>query len=205
MCEENIENKITKDIEKVEKVLRKGGTAVYPTETVYGIGVDAFDEESVEKMYDIKKRPRDKPVSIAVEKIEKIEKYATVKSKKTKDFLEEFLPGPVTPLLPVKCDSFPKHIVSNSGLIGFRIPDNSTTLELLCNFSPITSTSANFSGKKEARKVEELDNKFIKKVDIVLDGKKCKYGKGSTVVDTTSWEIVREGVMVNKVNKWIEK
>ncbi len=198
---EDTDKKITKDIDKAIKILKNGGLVVYPTETVYGLGGNAFDSDSVDKVFRVKEREKSNPISIALPNIEQIEKYAKT-TPKTKNFLEEFLPGPVTPLLSSRYE-FPDGITYENK-IGIRIPNNKMALNLLSRYSPITSTSANFSGQKEARKIEELNKKFIQKVDLVLDGGKTTHGKGSTVVDTNSWKIIREGALIKKVKKWIK-
>lgn len=198
---EDIDKKITKDIDKTIKTLKKGGLVVYPTETVYGLGCDAFNNDSVDKVFRVKRRKKSNPISIAIPNIEQIEKYTKI-NQKTKNFLEKFLPGPVTPLLHCTY-KFPDGITYENK-IGIRIPDNKTALNLLSRYSPITSTSANFSGQEEARKIDELNKNFIQKIDLVLDGGKTTYGTGSTVVDTDSWKIIREGALIKKVKKWIQ-
>ncbi|MDY7081275.1 MAG: L-threonylcarbamoyladenylate synthase [Halobacteria archaeon] len=190
-------------IEEAVNALRRNELVIYPTETVYGIGGDALNEGTVEKVFKAKKRPFSKPISMGVSSVETARRY-TEPGDDAVEFMREFLPGPVTPIVP-KTDEVPDVLTAGSEKVGIRVPDDETALELLGRFEPITSTSANISGGESARRVDELDE-IREKVEVVIDAGECQYGQGSTVVDTTTetWEVVREGAMAGEVRKWMD-
>ena len=134
------------DFSKAITALSNGEIVVYPTDTLYGLGADIYNNDAVKKIFKIKKRPLKIPLSIAVSDYKELEKIAYTNNK-IKKLAESFLPGRLTLILHKKsCISD----IVNSGLdkIAVRIPDNNFTLELLSNFGPITATSANIHGLK---------------------------------------------------------
>ncbi len=184
------------------EALRDGGVILYPTETVYGLGADALDPNAVEQVFEIKERPRSKPVSVAFGDFETVKEY-TKPSDDAVSMIEDLLPGPVTVLVP-KTDSIPDVLTAGSEVVGVRIPDHDVALEITREFGPITSTSANISGKPSSATLEDVDPKILERVDASLDGGRARYELGSTVVDTRDWGIVREGAMCDEVEDWIE-
>ncbi|MDI6888979.1 MAG: L-threonylcarbamoyladenylate synthase [Methanocellales archaeon] len=186
------------DIKQAIDILRNGGVVVYPTETVYGLGADALSERAVKKVYDIKKRALDEPISLAVSSYEMMEQVAYVDSL---ELIKRFLPGPVTILLR-KRDSVPDVLTAGSELVGVRLPVHPIAMQLIESFgSAITSTSANISGSAPPRKVDEVKVA----ADLVLDGGVCKYGIPSTVVDLVNMKIVRKGANYDEVKMLIER
>jgi L-threonylcarbamoyladenylate synthase len=171
-----IENQIRTAIETI----KRGGTIVYPTETVYGLGADAFSEEAVRKVYEIKQRDLSLPLSIAVSSFEMLQTVAYVDSDLLA-ILTELLPGPVTVLLR-KRDIVPDVLTATSNVIGVRFPNNEIALRIIQETGPITSTSANISGQNPPARVEEVEID----ADIIINGGRCKYSMPSTVVAMTS-------------------
>jgi len=170
-------------------VLRKGGVIVYPTETVYGLGADIFNKEAVEKVYKLKGRGFDKPLSIAMRR-EDIDEFAFVSDTQLAE-LELSLPGPVT--IVAKKKKVPDWI-TNTDFVGIRVPDHPDAYELVSRFGPITSTSANKAGGKAPIRVEDIPNRILDKVDCIVDAGETHYKQGSTVIKVTdSIEILREG------------
>ena len=167
------ENQIRAAIE----IIKSGGTVVYPTETVYGLGADAFSEEAVRKVYKVKNRDFSLPISIAVSSFEMLHKVAYIDSETSK-IITELLPGPVTVLLKRK-EIVPDILTAASEVIGVRFPDNEIATRIIKETGPITATSANVSGKNPPTCVEEVKIK----ADIIINGGKCKYSMPSTVVD----------------------
>jgi len=171
------------------KVLREGGVVVYPTETVYGLGADIFNEEAVKKVYKLKGRGFDKPLSVAMRR-EDIDEYAFVSDTQLAE-LELSLPGPVT--IVARKKKVPDWI-TNTEFVGIRVPDHPDAYELVSRFGPITSTSANKAGGKSPTKVEEVPKSILDQADCVIDGGPTKFKEGSTVIKVTdSIEILREG------------
>ncbi len=193
-------NSLTPDKEmvgKAVKILEAGGLIVYPTETLYGLGANPFNDDALQRVFEAKGRDLSKPISLAFRDLEQVEKYAVV-SPVAKRLMKKLLPGPLTVLLPSKLE-LDESLGGNK--IGVRIPDNKVALALLNRIKfPLTATSANLSGGKNPATALEAAEQVGDKVDLVLDAGKCKYSKPSTVVDLSSGEveIVREGVVTEK-------
>ncbi|MCK4443693.1 MAG: threonylcarbamoyl-AMP synthase [Thermoplasmata archaeon] len=185
-------------LQEAIEVLKAGGTIVYPTDTLYGLGVDPFNEDAVKKMFDIKKRPYDMPVSIAVHDISQIEDHVEL-TDLAKQATWEFLPGPLTILLKKK-DTSSLPIVSSKNKLGVRILDHPVALPILERFGPMTSTSANLHKQNPPTRIEEAIEQLGDSVDIYIDSGKCRYGQESTVLDvsTDSPKIIRPGVISRK-------
>jgi L-threonylcarbamoyladenylate synthase len=182
-------------LREVIEVLRSGGSIVYPTDTLYGLGVNPFDVEAVKRMYDLKEMPHDKPVSIAVLDISQIEDYVEI-TDIARHTTREFLPGPLTILLKKK-DPSSLPIISSENKLGVRILDHPAALPILDGFGPITSTSANIHGNDPPCDIETAIEQLGDSVEIYIDAGKCRYGQESTVLDvsTDSPNIIRPGVM----------
>ncbi len=179
-------------------VLKNDGLVVYPTDTLYGIAANALSKKSITKVYKVKGREFRKPLSIAFYSLSQAKKYVKFNSLALK-LAKKFLPGPLTLVLPMKY-KFPKEL-THSENVGTRVPDNKIALELIkeCGF-PITATSANISGKKDPVNVEDAIKQIGDKVDLILDGGKCRFKKPSTVieVDNRKIKILRKGVIPAK-------
>ncbi len=171
--------KVEDQIRTAIAIIKSGGTVVYPTETVYGLGVDAFSEEAVREVYETKRRDLSQPISIAVSSFEMLHKVAHVDSESV-EIIAELLPGPVTVLLRKK-DSVPGVLTAASDVVGVRFPDNEIATRIINETGPITATSANVSGRNPPTCVEEVEIK----ADIIINWGKCKYSMPSTVVDMT--------------------
>ncbi|VVB99752.1 Threonylcarbamoyl-AMP synthase [uncultured archaeon] len=174
-----------------KQVLRDGGTLVYPTDTLYGLGCNALSEKAVEKIYSVKGREEGKPLSIIVSDHAMLLEYCTVSSAQER-ILHALLPGPYTFVLPLR-----KRIpASPSMTIGIRVPEHmfmrqvSKELEM-----PIVSTSANVSGDKDAASLSSVSAGVSSKADLLIDGGKCQYGTGSTVIDLIGMKILRKGAV----------
>ena len=136
-------------IERAVSVLMHDGLIVYPTDTVYGLGADAFSEEAIEKVYEAKKRDFAKPISIAVSDFEMLAAVSYI-DRTMEEFIEKFLPGPVTVVVPAR-KTIPGILAGGTGMIGIRIPAHGIALKIIERFdAPITATSANLWGKRPA-------------------------------------------------------
>ncbi len=180
-------------------ILEKGNTIIYPTDTVYGIGANIFDIGAVKKVYSIKKRFPTKPISACVSKIEDIHKIAFM-DKNVEDIVENILPGPFTIILKKK-ETVPSILTAGEEKIGIRIPDNKICMELSKEF-PITTTSANISGKQIPETVDGILKQLDYNIDLILDAGTCKHGIHSTVIDMTVSppKIVRKGAVIPDLN-----
>ena len=183
--------------------IKTGGLVVYPTETVYGIGADACSDEAVAKVFVAKVRPIEDPISIAVSSLEMARQFTQL-THTAEAIFKKFLPGPVTVILRAK-PTISKLLTAGTGKIGVRVPDHPVALKLL-DFvgGPITSTSANISGRPAPSTVKEALVQIGKSVDLAIDAGRCKLGVPSTVLDLTvePFEVLREGpVTEEKIRK----
>jgi L-threonylcarbamoyladenylate synthase len=179
-------------IENARRAMKQGSIIIYPTDTVYGIGANIFDEKAVLKVFSIKKRALNKPLSICLSKIEDIELVADI-DYKTENIIKKILPGPYTIILN-KTPNISPLLSGGTDKIGIRIPDNQICMDLSRDF-PITSTSANLSGHEIPESTDEVLTQLGSSIDIMLDAGICKHGNPSTVIDMTVFphKILREG------------
>lgn len=185
-------------------ILKNGGIVIFPTETVYGIGANANCKKSVEKIYEIKERPGEKPLSILVSDIEEISKYAIIKNDIEKKIINNFMPGPLTIVLEKKKGVF-DYITSGKNTIGIRIPNNKIILKILKSLKlPIVAPSANISGHPSGVQLSDILVDFENKVDICIDGGKSEFSESSTVIQIVNdkIEILRQGkISKNDIEK----
>ena len=173
------------DFEKLKKpaeIIRNGGIVIFPTETVYGIGTNGLDEKAIKKLYEVKKRPFDKPISLLVSGIEMIEKVAKDISEKEYELMKKHFPGPFTIILKKK-NIVPDILTANGEYVGVRVPDNEIARKLIEDAGvPIAAPSANISGKDSGTRIKDIINDFDGKVDYIIDCGESKLGISSTVV-----------------------
>lgn len=167
-------------INKTAELLKNGGLLVFPTETVYGIGADAFNARAVKSLYEKKQRPLDKPLLMHISGIDMAEEVGVLDDT-ARELIKRFSPGPLT-LVVKKKPAVPSVAVSGGETVGLRFPSNKIFLEISKAFGkPIAATSANLSGFKSAVSATELD--AVKSVaDIIIDGGSCVFGLESTIV-----------------------
>ena len=191
--------KVGKDgVDKAVEDLVNGELVVYPTETVYGIGANIFDEAAVKKLFMVKKRPFDMPLSVAVADREMAEKIAFIDEKAGK-LIDAFLPGPLTIIIR-KNPEVPDIVTAMSEKVGIRIPDHPVALELIKKVGPIVATSANLHSHPDAVNVQEAIDDFGDGVSTYIDCGPCTLGKPSTIVWLMDgkMEIVRQGAISKK-------
>ncbi|MUV85710.1 threonylcarbamoyl-AMP synthase [Natronomonas sp. CBA1123] len=189
------------DLTAAVAAIRRGDLVVYPTETVYGLGADALDADAIERVFEAKGRPRDKPLSMALPDADVAADY-TDPSELELAFCERFLPGPVTVLLE-RNDRVPDALVASKDRVGIRVPDHDVARDLARRTGPITATSANRSGEPSARRVDEIDA-TIREGAVVIDGGETP-GTESTVVDVSAGEIVRRGAHADDIEAWLDE
>jgi len=168
-------------------VLRRDGIIVYPTETVYGLGADALSEDAVIRVYEAKGRPLSKPISVAVSDMDMLRAIACVDDA-ARAFIERFLPGPVTVILPAK-SCLPAILTGGTGLIGIRMPAHDAAIRIIERLdAPITATSANLADEEPPTRPDRV---YVPH-DFLVDGGELP-GMPSTVVDLTTRRILRKG------------
>jgi L-threonylcarbamoyladenylate synthase len=178
-------------------IIRRGGAVVYPTETVYGIGACALDEKAILRIFEIKERPISRPVFVAVSSFEMLEGVARA-SESEMALVKRLLPGPVSVLLR-KSSLVPDVLTAGSPYVGIRYPDHEMALELISLAGPITSTSANISGRPSPASADEVDPELARRADMVLDGGRSRLAMPSTLVDISARKILRQGAGLEKV------
>jgi len=189
-------------IEIAAGVIKRGGSIVYPTDTVYGLGVNALKPHNIDRLFKIKKRPETKPVPIMVRDIKMAKQLAFI-DKKTEKALEQVWPGQVTVILR-KRSIIPDILTANKDTVGLRIPSSQFTQLLMENLDePITITSANFSGESpliSSYEVVKVFNKAYPRPDLILDAGDLPPSPPSTVLDLTSSQpkITRVGPITKK-------
>ncbi|MFH1786207.1 MAG: L-threonylcarbamoyladenylate synthase [archaeon] len=182
-------------IKRIAAAMRDGKVAVYPTDTVYGLGAVISSEGGVKRIRRIKGNAPSKPLSIAVANLEDIRKYAVI-SNAQMSFVAEQLPGPVTVILQKKPPVYSSSGILLEGVpdyvsrrnIGIRIPDARAVRRLIELTGPIITTSANKTGQQ----APWAFNQVKVKADIMIDGGMCKYKKPSRIIDMTVGEILRQ-------------
>ena len=186
------------DVSKAIKALKNGEIIVYPTDTLYGLGADIYNDDAVRRIFKIKKRPTNMPLSVAVSDYNELDKIAFTNDK-IKSIANIFLPGKLTLILKKK-DRVSDIVTAGLDKVAVRIPDNQITLELLSNFGPITATSANIHGLRTLGIISEINMQFEDE-DIAeyLDIGRLA-GQPSTIIDVTGKEIkvIREGAIISK-------
>lgn len=154
---------------KIIDALSEGKVIAYPTDTIFGIGVNAMDERAVNKLYELKNRPEKMPFSILAGNLDLIYEL-NVFGGKIADFLKCILPGPVTVVLPVKESSAFKSPVLKNDLIGFRIPDHPFCHWLGRHYhNPVITTSANRSGIPPLLNLTDIEKEFQNAISVYID------------------------------------
>jgi L-threonylcarbamoyladenylate synthase len=183
-----------KGIENAFQIINQGGIAIFPTDTVYGIGCNPYNKDSVKKIYEIKSRDISKPFPVLVYSKDIAEKIVFI-DEFTKKIVERFWPGSLTIILKLTDENLKKSL-NVTDKIAIRVPNHKCTLELLkkCNF--LVGTSANISGQSSFTNPDECI-KNIKNYDIFVDGGVIDSTAESTIIEIKDEKIkiVREGTL----------
>jgi L-threonylcarbamoyladenylate synthase len=177
--------------------LKAGEPIIYPTDTLYALGADIYNETAVKKVFAIKQRPFSIPLPVAVSSIKEIETVAFMNEAAWK-IGEKFLPGTITIILK-KNPSVPSIVTAGSDTIAIRIPQHPIALKLLCEYGPLTVTSANIHQKKTKGIIKDILQQLETSIPVCLrDGR--KEGTPSTIIDLTikNPRVVREGSIREK-------
>jgi len=161
---------------EISKVVLEGKILIYPTDTVYGLGCNALNKQSVERIKEIKGRDRDKPLSVIAPSLKWIKENLIVDVE-----FDKFLPGPYTVILKKKTPQFLGWVSSGDSL-GVRIPDCEFTKTIQKSVVPFITTSVNLSGEKPAIDLSEIGEEIKSKVDLIIESKEKMSGKPSTLI-----------------------
>ncbi len=181
-------------IAQVIEVLRKGGVICYPTDTMYGIGCDIFNQKAVKRVYQIKKRPKHKPFSFMCSDLKNISEYSHVGNTAYR-LMRKCLPGPYTFVLP-GTKLVPRIMLTKQKTVGIRVPDHAISLALVEGLgNPILNTSAVLeSGGRLPLDGYDVNDLFCNQVDLIIDGGQIVPAPSTVVslIDDRP-EILREG------------
>ncbi len=189
---------ISNNIADIVNSLKNGGIVIYPTDTVYSLSVDPFNEVAVKKIFSFKKRDKSKSLIIQISSISKLPYWVERISKKSLLLIEKFWPGPLTLI-------FKKNLKISSNAfvdtIGIRIPNNNHSLKILSEFRGLIGTSVNISGFPSIFDLKDIVKIFGNDVDFILGIGNCEKKKESTIIDCSSEKIIvlREGCIKNNI------
>ncbi len=189
-------NALKEQVERGIKILKQGGVVAFPTDTVYGLGADALKPKAVERIYEVKKRPRQLAFPLLIADMSQLTTVAEPISGIARLLARHFWPGGLTLVLP-KAASLPAYLARGS-TIAVRLPNHPICLALIQSLgNPIIGTSANISGKPAALTADEVKQQLGDKVDLIIDGGKCPGGGESTIVDVTHEvpKVLRQGII----------
>lgn len=166
------------------EILRSGGLVAFPTETVYGLGADALNEDAVKGIFSAKGRPGDNPLIVHFANAEDAERVCYV-TEEAKKLFASFSPGPVTVILKKK-PCLGNAVTAGLDTVAVRVPSNKTARALIeAAGVPVAAPSANISGKPSPTTAEDVIDDMLGKIDAIIDGISCDVGVESTVVDMT--------------------
>ena len=190
------------EIEEAARLLKEGELISFPTETVYGLGANAMNENAVKKVYAAKGRPSDNPLIVHVASIEEVENYVEELSHQAKELMTKFWPGPLTLIFKAKPGVFSKTVTGGLTSVAIRMPNNKATLALIKSVCvPLVGPSANTSGKPSPTTAAHVYHDLNGKIAGILDGGETGVGLESTVLDMTDPEkpmILRPGALTKE-------
>lgn len=200
MVEHSLDSAVADAVDEAARAVAEGALVVYPTETVYGLGADALDPDAVTRVFDLKGRDRDDPLSLGVSSVDAALEHTTP-SERAEAFMREFLPGPVTVVVE-RGPSVPDELTGGRDRVGVRVPNHPVALALMDETGPLTATSANRSGAGSVRRVADLDDSVREGVAVVIHGGETP-GTESTVVDPEAGTIHRAGAHADRIEAWL--
>ena len=175
-------------LKKAADIIKKGGLVAFPTETVYGLAADYLNKAAVERLYNVKNRPKDKPFTVHISRIDELKGLSCQTTLFSESLMKEFWPGPLTLVFAS----------ASGGKIGVRMPANRIAFEFIdaCG-SLVVAPSANISGNRPPCDAEDVLRDLDGKIDMLLDGGRTQVGAESTVVDVSGfpYRILRRGAI----------
>jgi L-threonylcarbamoyladenylate synthase len=184
---------------RFEECIARGGVALFPADTVYGLACDPLQPRAVERLYELKGRPPARPAAVMFFALVPALGALPELGVRERAVLETLLPGPLTLLLPNHARRFPLAAAGSPDVLGLRVPQLPVALQPLSALQrPVMQSSANISGERDARRLADVPPTLLEEVDLVLDGGELP-GIASTVIDLLDyehrgrWRVVREG------------
>ncbi|QTD40751.1 L-threonylcarbamoyladenylate synthase [Sporosarcina sp. Te-1] len=175
-----------KSYQQAVDILKEGGVVAFPTETVYGLGAVATDEQAVKKIFEAKGRPSDNPLIVHIGNRDAVEQYAIQIPENANKLMEEFWPGPLTLVFHKRPGVIAPSVTPGFETVGLRMPDHPVALELLRTLDgPLAAPSANRSGKPSPTEAGHVLKDLHGRIPLILDGGETGVGVESTVLDMT--------------------
>lgn len=170
-------------IREAARILKKGGLVAFPTETVYGLGADAFNARAAASIFKAKGRPADNPLIVHIASRRWLSRVASRLTPEAERLAKAFWPGPLTLVLP-RSARIPKEVAAGLATVAVRVPAHPAALKLLKALGrPIAAPSANSSGRPSPTRARHVEEDLGSHVDLILDGGSCRWGVESTIVD----------------------
>ena len=182
---------------KAREIFLAGGVIAFPTDTFYALGVDPFNPEAVERVFELKGREKNKPLLLLISSRVQLETMVKEITPAHSALMQKFWPGPLT-LLFEPGSVIPENVSAGSNRIGIRQPGNPLTRDLISALGqPITAPSANRSGENPPITAKQVQQSFGNQVDLIIDGGTCQGGKPSTLIDAAEMPVrlVRAGAL----------
>lgn len=182
-------------IQTALELLEEGEIVAFPTDTVYGLGANAFYSPGIIKLFEAKGRDANKAIAVLIGDIKQVDMLTDGLSETAHILIKNFWPGGLTIVVP-KRNELPELLTAGNS-IGIRMPDHPVALELLSKFGPIAATSANLSGKTSPQDAQDVLQQLNNRVPLILDGGRCPGGIPSTVIDCSGdqVQILRAGAI----------
>ena len=183
-------------LDEAVSLIKSGELVVFPTETVYGLGANAFDPAAVGKIFEAKGRPQDNPLIVHISAVSEVKEIARDVPEVFYTLAERFMPGALTVVLP-KSDRIPGIVTAGGDTVAVRMPDNAFARELISRSFPLAAPSANRSKHVSPTSAGHVYDDLNGRVPLILDGGECRVGIESTVLDLTSGDpvILRPGAV----------
>ena len=193
-----------KDVAKeAGKLLKEGRLVAFPTDTVYGLGAVYSDRSAVNRIFEAKGRPENKPLSVLISDISQVYLLAGDIPDGAEKIMQEFWPGALTVIFRKNREAdVPDEVTAGRDTIGIRMPDSEITINIIKEAgSPLAAPSANISGKRSAAKASEVTEDLAGRIDMIIDGGDCSIGVSSTIIDMSRGDvsILREGIVTGRM------
>lgn len=195
-----LQEKKNVELQLIKQEFESGGVVVIPTETVYGLAANAFDEQAINKIFEVKGRPKDNPLIVHISNLNMLNELVQEVPAKAKKLIDKFWPGPLT-LVMKKRDVLPDTVTCGLDTVGIRMPKHKLALKIIEKVGlPLAAPSANLSGKPSPTEASHCVADLGEKVNFIVDGGRCEVGVESTVllVAEEPFVILRPGIINQK-------
>lgn len=194
-------------LKRAGSIIREGGLVVFPTETVYGLGANAFDKDAVSKIFDVKKRPRLDPLIVHIANLKDIKRLCLKVGEKVELLIRRYWPGPLTLVLQ-KSSAIPDIVTAGLENVAIRMPSHPIALRFIKEAGvPIAAPSANLFGHLSPTTTQDIQEEIKEEVDLIIDGGRCLIGVESTVLELETKPVILRpgGLPIEEIEQEIGK